>query len=54
MAFNKFDPETDVDTTDPVAERRAWLLKVATWVTLGYTIIGFVFIGLILVRGQLF
>lgn len=55
MAFSKFDPHKEVQPEeDSVGDRRAFLLKVGSWVTFAYTMLGFLFIGIILVRGRLF
>ncbi len=50
MAFSKYDPHRpEVKTTDARSEsaaRRAWILKVVTWVTFVYTAVGFGFLAL--------
>lgn len=52
MAFSKYDPhKPEVKETD---NRRARMLKVGGWISLIYTLIGFLFIGIVLVRGRLF
>ncbi|MEK6974979.1 MAG: hypothetical protein AABY18_01390 [Candidatus Thermoplasmatota archaeon] len=52
--FSKFDPNRPVDAaggaSNPVAARRARLLKWINWVVLVYTAIGFGFIAYWLVR----
>lgn len=52
MAFSKFDPHKQ--EVKEVDNRRARMLKIGGWISLGYTLIGFLFIGIVLVRGQLF
>ncbi len=52
MAFSKFDPHRPddgphgMDAANPQAERRAKLLKYGWWITIVYTAIGFLFLGL--------
>lgn len=50
MPFSKYDPhrpsEEDEDFSSPEAKRRALLLKYGWWITIAYTAVGFVFLGL--------
>lgn len=55
MAFSKFDPYrpddgAGADGANPVAARRARLLKWVNWIVLGYTAVGFGLIAYWLVR----
>lgn len=48
--FSKFDPNRPVDATlggaaNPVAARRARILKWVNWIVLAYTLLGFGFIA---------
>lgn len=51
VAFSKYDPEPQESEED---NRRAQLLKIGSWISLAYVVIGFLFIGIILTRGKLF
>ncbi len=50
MPFSKYDPhrplEEEDDASSPEARRRAMLLKYGWWITIVYTAVGFVFLGL--------
>lgn len=57
MAFSKFDPNRPDDRTadaasNPVAARRARLLKWVNWVVLVYTAVGFGLIAYWLVKAN--
>ncbi len=50
MPFSKFEPhreaEVEPQARNATAARRAKLLKIGSWLTLIYTAIGFLFMGL--------
>jgi hypothetical protein len=53
VAFSKFDPDrpaegSALDATDASAARRAAFLKWANWIVLGFTMFGFVVLGIVL------
>lgn len=53
MPFSKYDPHRPDDGDEegwssPQARRRALLLKYGWWITIAYTAVGFVFVGLFL------
>lgn len=55
MAFNKFDPANESEgRVDPSAKRRAALLKWGWLITMIYTAIGFVFLGVFYFWGNPF
>ena len=55
MAFSKFEPlRAQKSNENPVALRRAKILKYASWISLVYTLIGFVFIGVFVLYGNPF
>jgi hypothetical protein len=57
MAFNKFDPHAEEDADEglsPQALRRARLLKYGWWITMVYTAMGFLFLGVFYFWGNPF